>query len=122
MRLLVSLWASDSAHHFVARMSAVTVELQWKISPHTASAATGVRADTPCHAAVNDVIQGTSLCQGPLLSWNNQASSGQMESMGAQFAMEIREDACVGRHMPRYVRTFACYCSLQRGGGCGSES
>ena len=51
------------------------------------------------------------------LSWNHQASSGPMESgpMGAQFCRGSREDACVGHHMARHLRTFACFCGHQRG-------
>ena len=115
---IVSLWASDSAHHFVARMSAVTVELQWKILPCTASAATGVRADTPAMQQSTKSSRALASAKVPFLAGTIRPL--QVRWISPQwvlnFAVEIGEDACVGRHMPRYLRTFACYCSFQRGG------
>ena len=94
MRPLVSLWASDSAHHFVACMSAVTVELQWKILPCTASAATGVRADTPA-------MQQSTMSSRALASAKVPFSDGTIRPLQVtwispqwvlNFAVEIRED------------------------------
>ena len=124
MRLLISLWASDSAHLFAARMSALTVELQWTILPHTVSAATEVRANTPPRSSQRCYPQGTSLCQGPLSAgtiWPLQVR-WKAPQWALHFAVEVEEDACVGRHMAGHLLTFACFCGCQRGGGSGSES